>query len=89
MRKAGVAKTKARPTSFFFCLSHKTWKLPSSIPSPTESKITAVYIHLSSTQHFLIRLSAGTHKAAVPTTHLHVVSSQNTARPQEFMCELR
>lgn len=56
MRKAGVAKTKARPTSFF---SHKTWKLPSSIPSPTESKITAVYIHLSSTQRFLIRLLLG------------------------------
>lgn len=56
MRKAGVAKTKARPTSF---RSHQTWKLPSSIPSPTESKITAVYIHLSSTQHFLIRLLLG------------------------------
>lgn len=81
--RPGSRRQKHVPLLF----SHKTWKLPSSDPESHRVKdhgcLHSPLIHTALSD----QTAAGMHQTAVPTSH--VLSSQNTGRPQEFMCELR
>lgn len=79
--EGGLGRYNKSTSHFFFPTRHGSSQ--AQIMSPTKSKIMAVYIHLSSAQHFLIRLLLGCTNA-VPTSPHHP-----HPHPQEFMCELR
>lgn len=86
-RKAGVVKTKARPT-YFFPQDTEAPKLRFRVP---QSQRSLLFTFTSCPHSTFWSDCSWDAQTAVPTS-LHVLSSQNpppSPPPQEFMCELR